>query len=939
MICRLKFNYIYLPNRNQIYFHISTMTFKLYSLLGAGIIVFSTPAFAEEYPYQDESLSPTERAADLVSRMTLTEKINQVGHKTDAISRLGVKSYNYWNEALHGVARSGLATSFPVSKAMSSTWDLPLVFQVATAISDEARIYNNDNGKGLIYWCPTINMSRDPRWGRDEENYGEDPFLTGKIAVEYIKGMQGDDPKHYKTIATAKHFAANNYEGGRTNTSSNMDDRNLREYYLPAFEMAVKEGNVRSVMSAYNAVNGIPCGASHELLIDILRDEWGFDGFVTSDCGAVDYVFTRHKYVATGAEASAVSMKNGEDLNCGDTFQTYCKEAIESGLMTEADLDRALIRVFAARFSVGEFDKKANVSWTSVPSSRLNCEDHQALALKSALESIVLLKNDNDFLPLDPSKSVAIIGPLGNTVTLGGYSGSPTALSTVLEGVAAKYNYEINDGTVQFEDCEEQSVKSGNNRLTHEANGSAGNLGYIYNNDWVAFNNVNLGAGRSRLDIFHAAKNNNPTKVYFYLDQIDDTPEAVVTCPVTGSWSKYVVTTVDVDPEVFNGVHKIYTKFEGGTNGDKYCANMDWFRFYDPNITNPLEEQGPVYYYMGCEVNGKGSTNIARAIEVASKADVVIFAAGTNLEVSDESHDRSNLNLPGDQQALLEAVYAANPNVVLLLQTCSSVTIPWAQENVPAIVEAWYDGQAQGQAIADVLYGDYCPSGKLTSTWYASVNDLPRGMMEYDIRKAGYTYMYHTKTPLYPFGFGLSYTTFEYSEMTLDKSHLGKDEVLEATVTITNTGNYTGAEVVQLYAHCEGPSGIDRPIRQLVGFSRVELEPGESKTVTIPVKHEQLAYFNTASQTFDVDGGNVQFYVGSSSADTRSTARITTEGATVKYTYRSGGAGIDSIEADAAVSGDTKVYNLAGQYVGESSDLDRLPAGFYIAGGRKVVKK
>ncbi|MBD5344129.1 MAG: carbohydrate-binding protein [Bacteroides sp.] len=914
------------------------MTMKKSVILTSAAMLACGVAMGETYPYQDETLSPYERAADMVSRMTLAEKIDQVGHKTSAISRLGLKSYNYWNEAIHGVARSGLATSFPVSKAISSTWNLPLIFDVATAISDEARVYNNDNGKGLIYWCPTINMSRDPRWGRDEENYGEDPFLTGKIAVEYIKGMQGDDPKHYKTIATAKHFAANNYEGGRTNTSSNMDDRNLREYYLPAFEMAVKEGNVRSIMSAYNAVNGVPSGANHELLIDILRDEWGFDGFVTSDCGAVEYVYTRHKYVATGAEASAVSMKNGEDLNCGDTFQSFCKEAIEKGLMTEADLDLALTRVLAARFSVGEFDSKANVSWTSTPSSKLNCTEHQELALQAARESIVLLKNDKNMLPLDPARSVAVIGPLGHTVILGGYSGSPTALTTPLEGIAKKMNYVIDDGTVQFEDCDEQSVESGSKRLTHEANGSSGNLGYIYNNDWVAFNDVNFGNGRSKLEVYHGAKNNNPTKIYFYLDELDDTPEAEITCPVTGNWSTYVVTAADVDPSVFKGVHKVYTKFEGGTNGDKYCANMDWFKFSDPAITNPLEEEGPLYYYKGCSINDKKETNMTRAVEIAAKADIVIFVGGTNLDVSDESHDRSNLNLPGDQQALLEAVYAANPNVVLVLETCSSMTIPWAKENIPAIVEAWYDGQAQGEAIADVLYGDYNPSGKLTSTWYAALSDLPSNLMEYDIRKAGYTYMYHSKTPLYAFGHGLSYTTFDYSEMSLDKARLEKDGTLNVTATITNSGDRAGAEVVQLYAHCDSPSGIDRPRMQLVGFAKVELEPGESKDVVIPVKHEQLAYFNTADQTFDVAEGGVDLYLAAASDDVRQRAHITTEGATVKLTYRSSGAGISDIVADRNLD-PSKIYNLAGIYMGEADELDTLPAGFYIVGGQKIVKK
>lgn len=903
-------------------------------ILAAGTLLISAGLYAETLPYQDVSLSPEERAADLVARMTLAQKIDQVGHKTSAISSLNLKGYNYWNEAIHGVARSGLATSFPVSKALSSSWDLPLIHQVATAISDECRIYNNNSGKGLIYWCPTINMSRDPRWGRDEENYGEDPWLTGRIAVEFIKGMQGDDDKYFKTIATAKHFAANNYERGRHSTSSDMDDRNLREYYLPAFEMAVKEANVRSVMSAYNAVNGVPCGANHELLIDILRGEWGFDGFVTSDCGAVEDVYNKHHYVKTGAEASAISMINGEDLNCGDTFQQFCKEAIEKGLMTEADLDRALTRVLAARFSVGEFDPATSVRWTKVSADLLNCEAHQQLAKKAALESIVLLKNDNSFLPLSREKSVAIIGPQGNTVILGGYSGSPTALSTVLEGVASKLDYVYDDGTVQFEDCDEQSVPSGNKRLTHEANGSSGNLGYIFNNDWVAFDNVHFGAGRTHLDVYHGAKNINPTTVKFYLDNMDGEPAATVKCPTTGNWSKYVVTTVEVDPAVFNGTHKVYVKFEGGTNGDKYCANMDWFRFYDPSVSNPLEEEGPVYCYKGCNITGSASTNIERAKEIAAKADVVIFCGGTDLSVSDESNDRTSLNLPGDQQKLLEAVYSVNPNIVLVLQTCSSMTINWAQEHVPAIVEAWYDGQAQGEAIADVLYGDFNPSGHLTSTWYDSLSSLPSTLLNYDIRSAGYTYMYHKGTPLYPFGHGLSYTQFEYSDMTLSAERLNKDEEITVSATIKNIGDRAGADVVQLYARCQ--SDIERPRMQLVGFVRVELEPGESTTVSIPLKHDQLSYFNIETQTFDVEEGNVELMLAESVSEVRLNTSITTEGGVVKLTYKSDPASIGEVVSDQTDINKKGYYDLTGRFLG--NDINRLAPGYYVGGG-KVIRK
>ena len=884
-----------------------------------------------KYPFQNPELSFHERAKNLVSLLTLDEKINQVGHQTLDITRLGVKGYNYWNEALHGVARSGLATSFPSSKAMSSSWDMQLIFDCASATSDEARVYNNTKQKGLIYWCPTINMSRDPRWGRDEENYGEDPYLTGRIAVEYIRGMQGDHPKYFKTVATAKHFAANNYEKGRHSTSSDMDARNLREYYLPAFETAVKEGNVRSVMSAYNALNGIPCGANRELLIDILRGEWGFTGFVTSDCGAVEDVYNKHHYVSTPAEASAVSMKNGEDLNCGTTFQDYCKKAIEKGLMTEADLDSALTRVFEARFSVGEFDDAALVPWRSIDASKLDCQEHRDLAYRAAQETIVLLKNNGSFLPLSKDKSVAVIGPLGNTVSLGGYSGSPVDVTSPLEGIAAKIGYTINDGTIQCEDFTGSNVPSSSKRLSIEANGSSGNVGYIYAGDWISFDNVDFGNGRAKVSIYSGAENDNATTMSLYLDDMTGQPDATITLPATGDWAKYETTTADVDPNVFKGTHKLYLAFSGG---DKYCANMDWLKFYNEGDDNPLETEGPLYYYKGCAVTGSAETNIERAVEIAKKADVVVFAAGTNLEVSDESHDRTSIALPGDQQRLLEAIYAANPNVVLLLQTCSSVDVSWAEQNVPAIVEAWYGGQAQGKAIADVLYGDYNPGGKLTSTWYASQADLPSDMMQYDIRKAKYTYMYHDKTPLYPFGFGLSYTTFAYDNLAVSDKHLTAGDSVVITFDVTNTGKLAGAEVAQLYTHAQ--SDIERPLKELKGFARVELDAGETKTVRLALRHDQLSYFNDQTNTFDVEEGTVDILIGASSADIRLRDKVTTEAATVKTTYKSTTDGIANAVRNPALGGN-KVYTMQGTCVGTTDNIGALQAGIYIMNGDKVA--
>lgn len=908
---------------------------KIKNLLWA-VAMAATTATAQTEAYKDASLSFHERAKDLVSRMTLDEKINQVGHRTLDITRLGVKGYNYWNEALHGVARSGVATSFPSSRAMSSTWNLDLIFKCAEATANEARWYNKNKGKGLIYWCPTINMSRDPRWGRDEENYGEDPYLTGRIAVEYIKGMQGNDEKYFKTIATAKHFAANNFEGGRHNTSSNMDMRNLREYYLPAFEMAVKEGNVRSIMSAYNRLNEIPCCANKELLIDILRTEWGFNGFVVSDCDALDDIWmsNKHGYVTTGEEASALSMKNGEDLNCGETFQEYCKSAINKGLMTEADIDSALVRVFEARFSVGEFD--SNNPFANAGDGKLECDEHRALALQASREAIVLLKNQDNTLPLDASKinKIAVIGPYGNAIQLGGYSGTPTYQKTILNAVADAVGYDISSSsTIEAEKFDSKKAKGDVD--------NAG-IGNIQNGDIFIYNNVDFGNGKSKLDYSYAGRYGNRQLTI----RIDNATSGQIvyqeTLPATANnWTTFKTKSIDLSEEAkaISGKHTVYlifNKLASADDGNKYIINIDWFKFYNEGDSSPTALGNKVMYAQGCDVGGtKNQTLFDEAVAMAKEADYVILALGTDLNTSDESHDRKSLNLPGAQQQLLETVYAANKKTIAVLVTCSSLTINWAQENIPAIMSAWYDGQEQGQAISDVIFGNYNPGGKLTTTWYNSVSDLPSDLTNYDIRGAKYTYMYHDKTPLYPFGFGMSYTTYNYSNLKVSKQSLAAGEEITVSADITNTGKHAGAEIVQLYVHVN--SSIERPIKQLVGFARVELEAGETKTVSIPVKHEQLSYYNETTHTFDVEQGAVDILVGASSADIRLKGQINAEAATVKTTYKSTSAGISNALKNKNVLGQ-RVYNISGYCVGTIENIESLPKGFYVAGDRKFVR-
>ena len=939
-------------------------------LFAAFVGVGTVAVEAQTLPYQNQSLSFHERAVDLVSRLSLEEKAWQMGNMVDhEINRADYKEsgtvkipmYQYWNEALHGVARSGAATSFPESKGMSSTWDRQLIFDCATAISDEARAYHNLYNKGLNYWCPTINMARDPRWGRDEENYGEDPFLAGALAVQFIKGMQGDDPTYLKTVACAKHFAANNYEQGRQGSTSYMTEHILREYYLPAFEMSVKEGGVKSIMSSYNALStdinetnaagvkfgdaaakgkawgGKPNAMNNWLLNGILRNEWGFDGYVTSDCAGVSCIYRSVKHFYYGniygtytddageindlyqAHATADAIKAGNDMNCEfknktSVFQTAIQQAIEDGYMTEADLDRALVRVLETRFALGEFD--SSTPWDSYGNDILESEANQALALKAAQESIVLLKNEapeggeSPLLPLSTGKSIALIGPYANAIMLGDYSGTPTYTTTPFEAVSKKMNFTLNDGTYKFVDYDRLGyAKRGETKFK-----GADVVENTSNGDWIVFDEIDFGAGCKDFVVNCATKTGSGEgTINFYLD-LDDADVAAATAATAalsisnssiaaGNWTTYGNVTATVDPTVFKGKHKVTIKF---ITSQSYVGNWKTFRFYNEGA-EPLENQGPVFMLTTSgAVNEEASAEmIDRAVAVAQKADVVVFLGGTDYSkpadhaTGTESHDRFIITMSGNQTELLQAIYAVNKNVVLVLETNSSMDITWEKKNLPAILDAWYGGQAQGQAICDVLYGDVNPGGKLTSTWYNSLSELPAksdskfgadGMLEYNIDDWGYTYMYYGRgtganvarqaaKPMYPFGYGLSYTTFEYSNATISSS--------QASCTITNTGSRKGAEVVQVYVSFPGSSISHRPTRKLVGFDRVELEPGESKVVTIPIREQELAYFDDDSHTWKIEGGTVNVYISAASDDDRLTGSFTTTAKTLSQSFLS----------------------------------------------------
>ncbi|WP_253951932.1 glycoside hydrolase family 3 protein [Xylanibacter caecicola] len=739
----------------------------------------------------------------------------------------------------------------------------------------------------------------------------------------------------------------------------------------------------------------------------------GFDGYVTSDCAAIACIHraTKHLYfgpystgsIDTGgstasvhdpykastdeemlmeARSTALAIKAGCNTNCefksqSSVYQRAGVNAVDPQFqkkdnmnyvdLTEEDIDNALIPLLETRFALGEFEKDL-CPWNNL-NNTLESEANRAMALKAAQESMTLLKNEGGLLPISTDKKVALIGPYANQIMLGDYSGTPTYTVTPYEAFAKKLNFELSKETriskiaaVPFDEAVVSKRGAGSNDK------GAGNLENTAPGDIFLYKNVDFGQeGCTNFEMSCGAKNTGVGSVSFVLDSKDGEPFLTVDNKDTGGWTKWATVSVAVDPSVVKGKHDLYVKFSGSQS---YVGNYQYFNFWNPDVEQipAVETQGPLYM---CEtstnVNTVASQNmIDRAVEVAKRADVVIFFGGTNFDkpadhaTGTESHDRWVLTLPGNQEEVLKALYAANKNTVLVLETGSSMDITWAKENLPAIVEAWYGGQAQGQAICDVIYGDVNPSGKLTSTWYNSIDELPKGsdskfdrdgrngMMEYDIDKWGYTYMYYGKAvhgrqaskPMYPFGYGLSYTTFEYSDMNLSGSSISKDRIINVTATIKNTGTRDGAEVVQLYANFNGQGNNATLNKRLVGFERVELKAGESKTVSIPVKYEQFGYFNETAHNYQVDGGKVTLELAASSADVRLTTDINTVAGVAKETYISENTnGIETVENSRELQKTDHVYTVMGAYVCPASEYDGLPAGIYVLNGHKYIKK
>jgi beta-glucosidase len=703
----------------------------------------------EIYDYQDETLSFEQRAKDLVSRMTVEEKVTQMVYNSPAISRLGIPAYNWWSEALHGVARAGVATVFPQAIGMAATFDEKLIYDVAEVISIEARAKfhefqrKGDHGiyKGLTFWSPNINIFRDPRWGRGHETFGEDPYLTGRLGVSFIKGLQGQDAKYLRAAACAKHFAVHSGpEGERHSFDAVVSPKDLRETYLPAFKECVKEANVEAVMGAYNRVNGEPCCGSNMLLKETLRQEWGFTGHVVSDCWAIKDFHENHRVTSSAPESVALALNNGCDLNCGNMYLNLLL-AYQEGLVTEDAINTAVTRLMFTRMKLGLFDAAENVPYTNIGFHQNDCKEHREFALEVSKKTLVLLKNENNLLPLNPNtiSSIAVIGPNANSreALMGNYFGTASHYVTVLEGI-------------------------------REAVGKDTVVSYA------------------------------------------------------------------------QGCHLYRNKVENlGETRDRF----------------------------------------AEAVSTAERADVVVMCMGLDASIEGEEGDVSNeyasgdklgLNLPGLQQELLEVIYKTGKPIILVLLAGSALAVTWAAEKVPAIIQAWYPGAEGGKALASVIFGEYSPVGRLPITFYRTTEELPE-FTDYSMKNRTYRYM--TKEALYPFGYGLSYTTFAYRHLQLNRTEISAGENVQCSVLVKNTGDFPSDETVQLYIK-DVKASVEVPIWELQGIQKVHLLPGIEKEVAFILTPRQLALINEEGNCI-LEPGVFEIYVGGCQPDARSLQLLT----------------------------------------------------------------
>ncbi|QQZ58604.1 glycoside hydrolase family 3 C-terminal domain-containing protein [Paenibacillus sonchi] len=807
------------------------------------------------FPFQQMELQLNERVQDLLSRLTLDEKVSLMPQYQAAIERLGIGGYKHGTEGAHGISWLGAATSFPQPGGLACTWNPELLQKIGEAIGDEARAFYRKNPavNGLTLWAPTVDMERDPRWGRTEEAYGEDPKLTGRLSTSLVKGIQGDHPKYLKAVATLKHFLGNNNEIDRGVASSSIDPRNMREYYLEAFKPAFKEGGAQSMMTAYNSVNGVPV-ILHPAVMEIVKGEWEMDGFIVSDAGDLFGIVKDHKYYESFARSMAESIKNGIDSVTEETEETIkvIHQALHEGLLTEEDLDRALFNTFRVRFRLGEFDPEEGNPYAAIDDSVILSTEHSKLSLEAAKQSIVLLKNDNAALPLSTKKlsKVAVIGPLADEAFRDWYSGTLAYGVTPLQGVTKK----LAGKQVVFESGDDRIL------LTSAASGKA----------------VGMTGEEGRLAVLHDVPERGELFRHTAWGWTAHTLEATsrgqyVTLSDAGTlrasadeiYGWYVKESLNLVPE------------DGGAVS---------LRTWDDKLISVSAEDGTLQageqdasagdrtFHKNIVVNG-----VEAAVQAAQAAEVaVVFVGNHPLLNGKEEIDRPDIVLPEEQERLVKAVYEANPNTVVVIVGSYPISSTWIDDNIPAVLYTSHSGQELGNAVADVLFGDYSPSGRLNMTWYRSVDQLP-DLMDYDIIKGKRTYMYFDGEPLYPFGHGLTYAQVAYRNLSLAEGDLQPDGMINLSVEVKNTSTVDSDEVVQLYIRALS-SRVKRPLKQLKGFQKIHLAAGQSRTVAFTLPVAELAFWDVTRELYCVETGEYEIMIGRSSGDIQLTGRVHVQG-------------------------------------------------------------
>ena len=832
------------------------------------------------------------RVRDLMGQLSESQKISFLNWLTPGMTNLGIPSYQLGDECLHGLVRPGVNTVFPQAIGLGATFDPEGIHAMSTAISDEARAHwNMTNGVfatfsyPLTLWSPVVNMARDPRWGRTQETYGEDPWLTSRLGVAFVRGLQGNDPTYLKTVATPKHFAANNQEAGRFACNISCDERFLFEYELFPFRACVEEGKAASIMASYTSINGVPSVSNAFLLKEVLRKRWGFNGFVVSDCGAISNQVDKKHFVKTPEEGIAASLNAGLDEEGGwfckyrDMVNVFLPGALKQGLVSWETVNLALERILTVRFRLGLYDPPEQLPWSKIPPSVISSPEHVALARKLAGESIVLLRNapldvnaGNPLLPVDPThvNKIVVAGPNANVMQYGDYSGYPKNPVNPFEGINGRANKDriavtllpwissllhvippdvLSPASTNASATGLSGEYFASTDLTGEA--KARRIDQSLNFDWAHIEPDPLASDKFFSVRWSGSLNTSAPGTYTFSIKADGGYRLFLDGKkVIDRWGKKygrreeTSTTLN---QVAAGRHTVRIEYhhDGGETG----LVFSW--------SQPATED---YYNQF-----KG-------------ADLVVLVMGLSTHYEIEGTDRITLSLPLEQEEFLRRVLASNPRTVAVFESGSPLAMPWVASNIPSILEAWYPGQEGGNAIADILFGDVNPSGRLPLTFYASDAQL-RPLDEYDLTR-GRTYMYLREKPEYPFGYGLSYTSFSYANPRLSRAAVQVGDKLECSVEVTNSGARDGEEVVQFYVHSPA-SKVPMPIRQLWGFQRVFIPKGKTRTVTIPLDSSNFGYWDKASQTFRISAGIYELQVGASSSDIRckQSVNITSDGA------------------------------------------------------------